>query len=294
MYNTFTKKISAQIITQPTEKIPVTAVRWRPLKSPKQSKNVLLTISSNGTIQQWHVISGKCLASTKEEMNELYCTDYNEDGTKFATSGKDGRVRIYDDLGHLKTPIIKLESTLTKPGHSNRIFCVKFDVTTNPNIIASGGWDHKIIIWDIRSAEPIYYLQGPAICGDSIDIVENQLLAGSWRTTKQLQLYDLRKGEKLLDIDLIPGKNASQELYKSCFVYTAQLSKLNGNFAICGGSKLCEAYVINQSDHFKQIFTVSNVSRPIYTCEFAHDSNMFALGSGDGIIRLYDIKKKAL
>jgi hypothetical protein len=29
--------------------------------------------------------------------NELYCLDYNGEGTKFAVAGKDHRVYVYDD-----------------------------------------------------------------------------------------------------------------------------------------------------------------------------------------------------
>ena len=36
-----------------------------------------------------------------------------------------------------------------EPGHSNRVFSVKF-VTDDNNLIISGGWDNNIKIWDIR------------------------------------------------------------------------------------------------------------------------------------------------
>jgi len=35
------------------------------------------------------------------------------------------------------------------PGHSNRIFCVKFH-PNDPNVLLSGGWDTTIQIWDTR------------------------------------------------------------------------------------------------------------------------------------------------
>jgi WD40 repeat protein len=292
IFNTATHKESYILNQSSSEKVPITGIRWRPLKSPKQTKNVLLSVNSNGVIQQWHTTSGKLLVTIKEETNELYCADYNEDGSKFATGGKDGKLRIYDEIGSFSHPEIILNGTSSKPGHNNRVFAIKFNVSSNPNLLASGGWDQKIIIWDLKTGEPVFYLQGTGVCGDSIDIVEDQLLAGSWRNSKQLQLFDLRKGDKIIDIDLIPPKSSHTSPSQSCFVYTAQLSKLNGNYALCGGSKLCQAYVINQSDHYKQVCSIYNISRPVYSVDFAHESNMFAITGGDGIIRLYDIKKK--
>lgn len=292
IFNLATHKESYLLNTDSPEKIPITSVRWRPLKSPKQTKNVLLSVNSNGVVSQWHTTSGKLLMTIKDEINELYCVDYNEDGSRFATAGKDGKIRIYNELNEKKKPEITLVGNPSKPGHNNRVFCTKFDITSNPNLLASGGWDQKVIIWDLKSGDPAIYIQGPNICGDSLDIVENQLLTGSWRSSKQLQLYDLRKGDKIIDIDLKPGKCLQQTAFKSCFIYSAQLSKLNGNFAICGGSKLNQAYVINQSDHYKQIGTIFNLSRACYTVDFGHESNYFAISGGDGIIRLYDINKK--
>ena len=172
------------------------------------------------------------------------------------------------------------------------MFGIKFDVNNDPNILCSGGWDQKIIVWDLRVAEPITYIQGPSICGDGLDIVQNQLLTASWRSSKQLQFFDLRKGEKLMDIELKPAKCAQSSVYKSCFLYSCQLSKLNGNFAICGGSKLNQAYVVNINEHYKQIGVIYNLSRAVYTVDFGYESNFFAISGGDGIVRLFDIRKK--
>lgn len=53
----------------------------------------------------------------------------------------------------------------TIPGHSSRVFCVKFD-NHNPNYLLSGGWDKSIIIWDIKTGKPVNSFYGPLICGD--------------------------------------------------------------------------------------------------------------------------------
>ncbi len=68
------------------------------------------------------------------------------------------------------------------PGHSNRIFCVKFN-PYDPNKIASGGWDNTIQIYDIRKKGPIASIYGPHICGDAIDFKNDgfTLLTGSYR-----------------------------------------------------------------------------------------------------------------
>lgn len=93
--------------------LPTTALRFRPLTSRSKTKNVLLSVSAwarpqrappsvaasltharvsadaDGTVQHWHVTSGKCLHSVTEPDNQLYCVDYRSDGEMFAAAGKD-------------------------------------------------------------------------------------------------------------------------------------------------------------------------------------------------------------
>jgi len=68
------------------------------------------------------------------------------------------------------------------PGHSNRVFAVKFDPTSE-HVIASGGWDNTVQIYDIRKKGPVASIYGPHVCGDSIDFFNdgNTLLTGSYR-----------------------------------------------------------------------------------------------------------------
>ena len=65
------------------------------------------------------------------------------------------------------------------PGHSNRIFSIKF--TNDPNVFISGGWDTTIQIWDARVPSPIGNIYGPHIWGDAIDIRDDIILTGSYR-----------------------------------------------------------------------------------------------------------------
>lgn len=62
-----------------------------------------------------------------------------------------------------------------------RIYCVKFD-PFNENIVYSGGWDKRVVRWDLRIGKPDSMgINGPLICGDGIDIIENHILTASWR-----------------------------------------------------------------------------------------------------------------
>lgn len=99
------------------------------------------------------------------------------------------------------------------PGHSNRIFCVKFN-PNDSNMLVSGSWDNTLQIYDIRSKGPAMSIYGPHICGDSLDFRHDgyTLLAGSYRQDEALQLFDLRKGECVRTYDW-DGPSGAQMLF---------------------------------------------------------------------------------
>ena len=79
------------------------------------------------------------------------------------------------------------------PGHSNRIFCVKFN-PIDTNILLSGGWDNTVQVYDIRQKGPIESIYGPHICGDAIDFRNDgwTFITGSYRSEEPIQVFDMR------------------------------------------------------------------------------------------------------
>lgn len=45
------------------------------------TKNVVISVNANGALQHWHTTSGKLLHQVYDELNQLMCCDYNNDGT---------------------------------------------------------------------------------------------------------------------------------------------------------------------------------------------------------------------
>ena len=161
-----------------------------------------------------------------EPQNSIMCMDYNLDGSRLATSGKDFNVRVYDE--DMKAVSVLFPSASWKQsGHNNRVFSIKF-VHDNPNILMSGGWDSNLIIWDMRVGESVGSLFGPNLSGDSIDYKDGQVITGSYRSKDQVQLWDLGKRKVINTIKWPDSENA--------YIYTCQFSKTPGNKDIMVGS----------------------------------------------------------
>jgi COMPASS component SWD3 len=86
---------------------------------------------------------------------------------------------------------MKAGKTTELPGHSNRVFAVKFDYKDD-NVLYSGGWDDCVYIHDLRESCAVGVIPGPHVCGEAIDVIDNLLVAGSYRNQKNLILVDLR------------------------------------------------------------------------------------------------------
>ena len=80
--------------------MPFTSIKWRPLSSQDnvKSQTVIATTSSDGYISHWHLNTGKCIHSIKEDNdNNLFCLDFQADATHFAVAGSDSFVYVYDE-----------------------------------------------------------------------------------------------------------------------------------------------------------------------------------------------------
>eukprot|EP00341_Mesodinium_pulex_P005051 CAMPEP_0116897852 /NCGR_PEP_ID=MMETSP0467-20121206/6716_1 /TAXON_ID=283647 /ORGANISM="Mesodinium pulex, Strain SPMC105" /LENGTH=243 /DNA_ID=CAMNT_0004569677 /DNA_START=262 /DNA_END=994 /DNA_ORIENTATION=+ len=234
--------------------------------------------------------SGKCLHSFEDDHNQVYALDYNDEGTKFVTAGKDTAIRVYDEA--TKTNISTMQggvgySVKTTPGHSNRIFSVKY--TTDENMIVSGGWDNTVQIWDIRVVTLSEASTVP-MCVAMLDIHRNEIVTGSWRPQHQLEVWDYGSGQKISEIPW----NSSQfsGVGSSCMLYAAQFSKEGqGRFIAAGGSGANEAKVFDHQNGNAVVGTVTGLTRGIFSVDFSPDNEKVAIGGGDACIRILDVAK---
>ncbi len=264
---------------------PVTSIHWKPYSGDK-SKNILLAVNSDGNIVHWHTLSGKVLHVLNDKENPILCLDYNSEGSFFATAGNDKKVKIWDESMKVLHSTMK-GCSLSKPGHSNRIFSVCFD-KSDSNLLASAGWDNTVQFYDIKSGCIISSIYGPHISGDSIDIKNNLLLTGSYDTKNQIQLWDLRT-YKLLETVKWDEDNKQRGPY----IYTAQFSKSYKNNLIGVGSSNFNSYRVFDIDSKNIPLAGSKaLNKPCYAIDFSHNGNCFSYGTGDGNIRILSIESK--
>lgn len=203
IYNLYTGKLAYTLQSYDTDNadLPVTCLAWRPVTPSLKTTNVLVTAQADGSLKHWHATSGKCLHhSCEDPENHLYAIDFTRDGQFLAAAGKDRHVRIYDES--TKSLAFTMKEKGKMLGHSNRIFCVKFN-KGDQNILASGGWDNNVFFYDMRYKGPIHALYGPHVCGDAIDFKSDgvTMVVGSYRGEDALEVFDLRMMRRTRVID---------------------------------------------------------------------------------------------
>ena len=264
--------------------LPATCIRFRPPGASAKTRNVLLATSSEGGVQHWHVTSGKCLHTSSEEGNQVYCVDYNTDASKFATAGKDYKIRLYDEATKSHVSTLSGGFGDVTAGHANRVFSLKFN-PRDDNVLVTGGWDNTIQFWDVRVDHAIRSIFGPHVCGDAVDIHGSTVVSGSWRPDSQLQTWDFGTGKLMQDIPWV-----SAAASEPCLLYAARWSE-DGEIIVAGGSGSNEAKIFD-SYSGQSIGTISGLTRAVYTVDVSSDNKMVAVAGGDASIRLLDLKER--
>ena len=246
----------------------------------------MIATNAEGSLLHYHTTSSRLLHKIHDPANQLLTADYKGDGKSFLTAGEDGKIRVYDEQTRQLTETLE-GGAGGLPGHTNRVFCAKF-VSEDPNLIVSGGWDKNVKVWDIRSGQCVRGIIGPFIAGDSIDVHDGFILTGQHTQSQQLQLWYLGSGDLAEDIpfdEKLPSASPVQ-------LYSTQFQKNSYDLILAGGSGSNEVKVFDGDSFFEPCYRIYNLSRACFSADFSNSGDMFAIGGGDGVVRVFDVTKE--
>lgn len=110
-------------------------------------------------------------------------------------------------------------------------------------------------------------------------------MSGSYRDSKPLQLWEYDTCENLADINWDEGLPSE----KPCLLYAAQFDKNAGDLVIAGGSGSNEVKVFDANQEFKPCAQIKDLSRACFSVDWSNSGDMFAMGGGDGVIRVFNV-----
>lgn len=272
-----TGRLSYQLL-QSESFFPVTSIRFHPT-----SNKSFIATSADGLIKEWSTKRPQVTWNLTENDNQIYALDIQNTGNIFATGGRDCKIRVYDYqtkkvIADLSRNEFDLETTR---GHCNRIYSLKFH-PDDQNILFSGGWDDTLQIWDIRAQGSIRALYGPHICGDALDVSNNTIICGSWRTENQVQMWDLRTYQAISTMKWSPDSEKQQ-----CLIYTCKFVPGTEYFVIGGTG-------VNQVSSFSSktktmVGTPIQTSSQVFNICITNDRSSLVLGTGGGTVAMHAI-----
>ncbi|OHS97181.1 hypothetical protein TRFO_36633 [Tritrichomonas foetus] len=233
------------------------------LMASPSGKIGLSRYSENNTDMIWQI----------QENNEIYAADFDLGGDIFVTAGKDRVVRIYNTETHKELTTMSWSDPLTDHAHASRVYSVIFD-KKDSNIVYSAGWDSRVIKWDIRTAQASMVFGGPFICGDSLDLKDDMLLTGSWRTNKPLELWDTKTGDKISSADW--GSDAE------CKVYTARFFKTTSG-VVAGGAE-CNCIKTFKLPGWNEGQRIGMFNEAVTTLDVSPSGSMVAAATQGGFV----------
>ncbi|XP_024388402.1 uncharacterized protein [Physcomitrium patens] len=252
----------------------ITSLSFRSSKFAKVAQNMLVSCDIKGQIHHWHATSEKHLSMSLEPDNEILAVDHHPTGQKFATSGYDCKVRIYDGITRLPIQTFEKGNGVTTAGHSNRVVALKWH-PSDIDITLSGGWDKTVQVWDARAGTSVRSLYGMEIYGDALDIKEgnNHVLTGSWRRRDQLQEWDFGSGQLIENLCWPPGNVGVEPCRLYCAVYGTGFSQ---NLIAAGGSGSNEACLIDANSR-DVVGRISTGDKAVHGVAFSRDGTQLAV-----------------
>ena len=251
----------------------------------------MVSAGVDGVISYWNPLSGKLIATIRPEkkFSDLLCLDYSNDGSKLAAAGRRKAIKVFDDSK--KTLITKLRPKgQQKPGHSNRIFAVKFD--ESGKTLISGSWDMTVKVWDVNSGTVAHSIYGPEINGESLDVYngDDLFLTGSHRSKDSLQLWSLSYGKLVDTIEWDPEKPGDSSLLLS-----AQFEKEGNKYIVACGSGRNETRIFERGSNNSYKFSYGVVDLPAAcsSVDMSPKLGLVAVGCCDGICRLFEKVEKS-
>jgi WD40 repeat protein len=225
------------------------------------------------------------LYSLAEKDTALLSLDFNLEGSLFAVGAEDKTIRIYDE--NMKTISQKvLPGGIYSSGHMSRINSVCFHKEElHKNLLLSGGWDQRVILYDIRTKKFQGTILGPYIMGDSIDVRDNYIMTGSYSPKYKIQVWDLRNLKLISNIPEISNEDTN--------IYSVQFSKNKNKLQYAfAGSSTNQLKVYEYGEDFKNndlYLSTRFLDKPCYTLDYSNEGDFIAFSGADSNIRIINL-----
>jgi len=163
----------------------------------------LATASEDKTVRLWEVASGSCLRVYREHTNRVWAVSFSPDSTLLASNSEDQTLRIWDIASGRCLKVLEerlaCEEPVTRAGHITRIWSVTF--SPNGKLLASGGEDRAVLLWDVASGQQLKALKGHSNWIRSVAFSPNGRYLASSGDDTTVRLWEVESGQAIKTLE---------------------------------------------------------------------------------------------
>lgn len=260
---------------------PITGCKFNPAE-----ESMLLATSRDGYIFLFDVVKGEVVQMARHLGSNLTAMTMDSFGETFAIACADGSIRMYDVENLQRTKALVKMSARSASAQLMNVNAIVFH-PEDPNVLLAAGWNDRILIWDVRTGTTERNIPGPHIRGHALDIQNDQILTGSARDKKQIEIWDFGSGKKIKDFNVAYPVGYSGP---SMLVNAVRYSR-NSLDVIAGGAGYTAAQLFEGSKG-KFLGETKVFSSSIAVCAASPFGSGFVVGTENGEIVCHMVRVK--
>jgi len=260
---------------------PVSGLSFHPSDS-----GILLFSTKDGFIILYNTVSNEIAHFERHLGSNLVSMVTDPFGDSFAIACADGSIRLYDFESIKRTKALINMSGRSSSSQASSIHTIMYH-SEDSNIILSAVGNDRVLIWDIRSGTSERAIVGPHIRGDALDMYDGQILTGSYRDKKQLEVWDFGTAKRIKEVHMDSGISGHD-----CLVTSAKMANNGMNLVAGGGGcNLAQAFDYTSGSFIGQ---TKSFATPVSCVAMSPFGASFISASENGDASCYMIRLKPM
>ena len=250
---------------------PITGCKFHP-----SEETMLLATSRDGHIFLFDMLKGEVVQTTRHLGSNLAAMTIDSFGETFAIACADGSLRMYDVENLQRTKALVKMGPRSGGAQVMNVYSLVFH-PEDSNVLLAAGWNDRVLLWDVRTGNAERSIAGPHVHGPALDIQNDQILTGSARDKKQIEIWDYGTGKKVKDVSVAYPSGYSGP---SMLVNAAKYAR-NGMDIVAGGAGYTATQVF-EGTKGKFVGETKAFATPVAACVASPFGSGFVSGAENG------------